>query len=47
MTLYFVVAALLATLIVGGATAVARHKTVTIDVDGELITLSTMSTDVS
>lgn len=45
-TLYLVVAALLATLIVGGATAVARHKTVTIDVDGEMISLSTMSTDV-
>ncbi|MGA9869770.1 MAG: transglycosylase family protein [Rhodococcus sp. (in: high G+C Gram-positive bacteria)] len=46
LTLYLVVAALLATLIVGGATAVARHKTVTIDVDGEMITLSTMSTSV-
>jgi uncharacterized protein YabE (DUF348 family) len=44
--LYVVVAALLATLIVGGAVAVARHKTVTIDVDGQAITLSTMSSDV-
>ncbi|OZE86058.1 resuscitation-promoting factor [Rhodococcus sp. 15-649-1-2] len=47
MMLYLVVAALLATLIVGGATAVARHKTVTIDVDGEMITLSTMTGDVN
>lgn len=46
LTLYLVVAALLLTLIVGGATAVARHKTVTIDVDGEMITLSTMTSDV-
>jgi uncharacterized protein YabE (DUF348 family) len=46
-TLYLVVAALLVTLIVGGATAVARHKTVTIDVDGEMITLSTMTSDVN
>ncbi len=46
MTLYLIVAALLATLIVGGSIAVARHKTVTIDVDGEMISLSTMSTDV-
>ncbi|MGU3432033.1 transglycosylase family protein [Actinomycetes bacterium M1A6_2h] len=44
--LYVVVAALLATLIVGGAVAVAQHKTVTIDVDGQAITLSTMSSDV-
>ncbi|MBY6414759.1 transglycosylase family protein [Rhodococcus sp. BP-252] len=47
LTLYLVVAALLATLIVGGAVAVARHKTVTIDVDGELISLSTMTSDVN
>ncbi|QCB50360.1 resuscitation-promoting factor [Rhodococcus sp. PAMC28707] len=47
LTFYLVVAALLATLIVGGATAVARHKTVTIDVDGEMITLSTMTSDVN
>ncbi|GGG16955.1 resuscitation-promoting factor RpfB [Rhodococcoides trifolii] len=44
--LYVVVAALLATLIVGGAVAVANHKTVTVDVDGQAITLSTMSSDV-
>ncbi|MDJ0360468.1 resuscitation-promoting factor [Rhodococcus sp. H29-C3] len=47
LTFYLVVAALLATLIVGGVTAVARHKTVTIDVDGEMITLSTMTSDVN
>ncbi len=47
LALYSVVAALLLTLIVGGATAVARHKTVTIDVDGEMITLSTMTSDVN
>jgi uncharacterized protein YabE (DUF348 family) len=45
--LYVVVAALLATLVVGGALAVARHKTVTIDVDGESMSLGTMATDVS
>ncbi|NLG55322.1 MAG: DUF348 domain-containing protein [Rhodococcus sp.] len=44
--LYAVVAALLLTLIVGGATAVARHKTVTLDVDGERISLSTMTSSV-
>ncbi|QNG17871.1 DUF348 domain-containing protein [Rhodococcus triatomae] len=44
--LYGIVAALLATLIVGAATAVARHKTVTLDVDGELISLSTMTSTV-
>lgn len=47
LTFYLVLAALLATLIVGGVTAVARHKTVTIDVDGEMITLSTMTSDVN
>lgn len=47
LSLYLVVAALLVTLIVGGATAVARHKTVTVDVDGEMITLSTMTSDVN
>ncbi|ORI27100.1 resuscitation-promoting factor [Rhodococcus sp. 1168] len=47
LTFYLVVAALLTTLIVGGVTAVARHKTVTIDVDGEMITLSTMTSDVN
>ena len=44
--LYVVVAAMLATLIVGGAFAVVRHKTVTVEVDGQAITLSTMSSDV-
>ncbi|MGV9744731.1 transglycosylase family protein [Rhodococcus zopfii] len=44
--LYAVVAALLLTLIAGGATAVARHKTVTVDVDGDLVALGTMRTDV-
>ena len=44
--LYVVVAALLATLVVGASVAVARHKTVTIDVDGQQIQLSTMTTDV-
>ena len=44
--LYIVVAALLATLVVGGGVAVARHKTVTIDVDGQQVQLSTMTTDV-
>ncbi|ANS26667.1 Resuscitation-promoting factor RpfB [Rhodococcus opacus] len=44
--LYVVVAALLATLVVGGALAVARHKTVTLDVDGETISLGTMASDV-
>lgn len=43
---YIVVAALLATLVVGGGVAVARHKTVTIDVDGQQVQLSTMTTDV-
>lgn len=47
LTMYLVVAALLLTLIVGGVTAIARHKTVTIDVDGEMITLSTMTSDVN
>ncbi|ANZ26252.1 MULTISPECIES: resuscitation-promoting factor [Rhodococcus] len=44
--LYAVVAALLATLVAGAATALARHKTVTIDVDGDRLTLGTMGTDV-
>ncbi|MFD4368379.1 transglycosylase family protein [Rhodococcus sp. NPDC058521] len=44
--LYVVVAALLSTLIVGGVVAVSRHKTVTIDVDGEVRSVSTMSTTV-
>ncbi|EOM77581.1 resuscitation-promoting factor [Rhodococcus rhodnii] len=41
-----VVAALLATLIVGAMVTVARHKTVTIDVDGEIRSLGTMASDV-
>lgn len=40
--LYSVVGALLLTLIVGGALAVVRHKTITLDVDGDMISLSTM-----
>ncbi|PQP26111.1 resuscitation-promoting factor [Rhodococcus opacus] len=44
--LYTVVALLLATLIAGGVMAVVRHKTVTLDVDGEQISLSTMTTSV-
>ncbi|MGW0172816.1 transglycosylase family protein [Rhodococcus sp. NPDC003322] len=44
--LRLVVGALLLTLIAGGALAVSRHKTVLVDVDGETISLSTMSTDV-
>ncbi len=46
-TLYLVIAALLMTLVAGGVMAVSRHKTVTIDVDGDMISLSTMKTDVS
>ncbi|NLU82663.1 resuscitation-promoting factor [Rhodococcus sp. HNM0569] len=41
-----VVAAVLATLVVGSLLAVSRHKTVTLDVDGERISLGTMATDV-
>ncbi|AOW91848.1 Resuscitation-promoting factor RpfB [Rhodococcus sp. WMMA185] len=41
--LYAVVALLLLTLTAGAVTAVVRHKTVTIDVDGETIELSTMA----
>ncbi|MGW0023067.1 transglycosylase family protein [Rhodococcus sp. NPDC003383] len=44
--LYAVVGALLLTLIAGAATAVARHKTITVNVDGELVALATMRTDV-
>ncbi|MFC9839958.1 transglycosylase family protein [Rhodococcus sp. NPDC127530] len=44
--LYAVVALLLATLIAGGVMAVVRHKNVTLDVDGETISLSTMTTSV-
>ena len=46
-TLYLVIAALLMTLVAGGVMAVSRHKTVTIDVDGDMISLSTMKTDVN
>ncbi|MCL2536297.1 MAG: ubiquitin-like domain-containing protein, partial [Nocardiaceae bacterium] len=45
--MYGVVAATLATLSVGGATAIAQHKTVTVDVDGDLIQVGTMSSNVS
>ncbi|MFD4291725.1 transglycosylase family protein [Rhodococcus sp. NPDC058532] len=44
--LRLVVGALLLTLIAGGALAVSRHKTVMVDVDGETVAVSTMSTDV-
>ena len=44
--LYVVIAALLATLIVGGAMAVARHKTITVEIDGQKTSISTMSGDV-
>ncbi|MYV26259.1 DUF348 domain-containing protein [Rhodococcus sp. DSM 6344] len=44
--LYSAVGALLLTLIVGGALAVVRHKTITLDVDGDMISLSTMSSSV-
>ncbi|MDH6283418.1 resuscitation-promoting factor [Prescottella agglutinans] len=44
--MYGVVAATLATLSVGGATAIAQHKTVTVDVDGDLIQVGTMSSNV-
>ncbi|MDH6676236.1 uncharacterized protein YabE (DUF348 family) [Rhodococcus sp. LBL1] len=44
--MYGVVAATLATLSVGGATAIAQHKTVTVDVDGNLIQVGTMSSNV-
>lgn len=43
--LYATVAALLLTLVVGASVAVVRHKTITVDVDGQRISLSTMSTD--
>lgn len=46
LLLRLVAGALLLTLIAGGALAVSRHKTVLVDVDGETISLSTMSTDV-
>ncbi|MFD1810868.1 transglycosylase family protein [Rhodococcus gannanensis] len=44
--LRIVAAALLLTLIAGGAMAISRHKTVYVDVDGETVALSTMSSDV-
>lgn len=44
--MYGVMAATLATLTVGGGTAIAQHKTVTVDVDGELIRVGTMSSSV-
>lgn len=44
--LYSAVAALLLTLVVGGTLAVVRHKTVTLEVDGEAVSVSTMSSDV-
>ncbi|MEV0945490.1 transglycosylase family protein [Rhodococcus sp. NPDC049939] len=43
--LYAVVALLLLTLIAGAVTAVVRHKSVILDVDGEKISLRTMATD--
>ncbi|NLE80102.1 MAG: DUF348 domain-containing protein [Rhodococcus sp.] len=44
--LYAVIAALLVTLIGGGVLAVSQHKNVTLDVDGERISLGTMSSSV-
>ncbi len=44
--MYGVMAATLATLTVGGGTAIAQHKTVTVDVDGDLIRVGTMSSSV-
>ncbi|CAM2783535.1 resuscitation-promoting factor [Prescottella defluvii] len=44
--LYVVVAALFATLLVGGGLVVTQHKTVTLDVDGETIALSTLRSEV-
>ncbi|QBJ97587.1 resuscitation-promoting factor [Rhodococcus sp. ABRD24] len=45
--LYAVVAATLVTLTAGGGIAIAQHKTVTVDVDGELVSVGTMSSDVN
>ncbi|MGF7121355.1 MULTISPECIES: resuscitation-promoting factor [unclassified Rhodococcus (in: high G+C Gram-positive bacteria)] len=45
--LYGVVAATLVTLTAGGGIAIAQHKTVTVDVDGELVSVGTMSSDVN
>ena len=44
--LYTVTGALLGTMIFGSAIAVAKHKTITLDVDGEQVSLSTMSSSV-
>ncbi|MBJ8344060.1 resuscitation-promoting factor [Antrihabitans sp. YC2-6] len=44
--LYAVIAALLLTLMVGGAVAIAKQKTITVDVDGEATSLTTMTSDV-
>ncbi|MFD4368380.1 transglycosylase family protein [Rhodococcus sp. NPDC058521] len=44
--LFVVVAALLVTLIGGGVLAVTQHKNITLDVDGEHISLGTMSSSV-
>lgn len=44
--LYVVVAALFVTLLVGGGLVVTQHKTVTLDVDGEKIALSTLRSEV-
>ncbi|AKE89052.1 resuscitation-promoting factor [Rhodococcus aetherivorans] len=45
-TLYVVVAALFLTLAAGGVAALIQHKELTLDVDGERIALSTMSSEV-
>ncbi|CAM2783761.1 Resuscitation-promoting factor [Prescottella defluvii] len=45
--LYGVVAATLVTLTAGGGVAIAQHKTVTVDVDGELVSVGTMASDVN
>ncbi|TSD99742.1 DUF348 domain-containing protein [Skermania sp. ID1734] len=45
--LYAIVAALLVTLIVGGVMAVTRHKNVTLEVDGQRISLQTVATNVA
>ncbi|GAB2657299.1 transglycosylase family protein [Prescottella soli] len=44
--LYAVIAALFVTLLAGGGLVVARHKTITVDVDGEAVSLSTLRSDV-
>ncbi|RVW02927.1 resuscitation-promoting factor [Rhodococcus xishaensis] len=44
--LYVVVASLFATLLVGGGLVVARHKTITLNVDGESISLTTLQSEV-